>query len=342
MKIQNYKIDQYCKDLIPETPAILLYGQDYGLISERSSIIVNSFFKNTKNQHSSLNIIDIMYNDLLSNPEMLEIEASSISLLSSKKVIRIKDTNDSLHKVAEDYLLNSYKDCLIVFLSDTLSPKSKIRKLFESHKEAVILPCYNDENNNITGLISNTFKEEGVYADESSISFFANYLGLDRLITKAEIEKAILYAGKSKKLDSKDFASFISDQTSLSIDELYDFSLAGNLKEAYRALVKIQKEGTPAIQIIRSFIRQMQSLYNILNASSLNSNINSVIDSIRPPIYFKRKNNIKSQAQKWSLQKVYKALLLLESAEISCKKPKSNVDVITKQVILSIGLINKN
>ena len=341
MKIQNYKIDQYCKDLLPETPAILLYGQDYGLISERSSIIINSFFKNTKNQHNSLNIIDIMYNDILSNPEILEIEASSISLLSSKKVIRIKDTNDALHNVVEDYLLNSYKDCLIILLSEPLSPRSKIRKLFEAHEKAVVLPCYNDENNNIVSLINSAFKEEGVYADDDSINLFANYLGVDRLITKGEIEKAILYAGKDKKLDSKDLTSFISDQTSLSIDELYDFSLAGNLKEAYSILIKIQKEGTPAIQIIRSFIRQMQSLYNIINASSLNSNFNNIIDNIRPPIYFKRKNNIKSQAQSWSLQKVNKALLLLESAEISCKRPKSNVDIITKQAILSIGLINK-
>ena len=84
----------------------------------------------------------------------------------------------------------------------------------------------------------------------------------------------------------------------------------------------------------------MQSLYNIINASSLNSNFNNIIDSIRPPIYFKRKNNIRSQVQSWSLQKVNKALLL-ESAEISCKRPKSNVDIITKQAILSIGLINK-
>ena len=341
MKIQNYKIDQYCKDLLPETPAILLYGQDYGLISERSSIIINSFFKNTKYQHNSLNIIDIMYNDILSNPEILEIEASSISLLSSKKVIRIKDTNDALHNVVEDYLLNSYKDCLIILLSEPLSPRSKIRKLFEAHEKAVVLPCYNDENNNIVSLINSAFKEEGVYADDDSINLFANYLGVDRLITKGEIEKAILYAGKDKKLDSKDLTSFISDQTSLSIDELYDFSLAGNLKEAYSILIKIQKEGTPAIQIIRSFIRQMQSLYNIINASSLNSNFNNIIDNIRPPIYFKRKNNIKSQAQSWSLQKVNKALLLLESAEISCKRPKSNVDIITKQAILSIGLINK-
>ena len=342
MKIQNFKIDQFCSSLNPISPAILLYGQDYGLISERSSLIIDTFFNNVDAKHNSLNIIDFSNNILLSDPQFLEIEVSSISLLNNKKIIRIKDASDALYKMLESYFLYSHPDCLLILLSDSLSPRSKIRKLFESHDKAIILPCYSDDKKSILNLIKSSLMKEDIIVDDQGLQLFANYLGSDRLITKAEIEKAILYAGKSKKLDSKDFASFISDQTSLSIDELYDFSLAGNLKEAYRALVKIQKEGTPAIQIIRSFIRQMQSLYNILNASSLNSNINSVIDSIRPPIYFKRKNNIKSQAQKWSLQKVYKALLLLESAEISCKKPKSNVDVITKQAILSIGLINKN
>ena len=33
---------------------------------------------------------------------------------------------------------------------------------------------------------------------KQGIQLFANYLGIDRLITKAEIEKAILYAGKEK------------------------------------------------------------------------------------------------------------------------------------------------
>ena len=54
MKIQNFKIDQYCKDLKPITPAILLYGQDYGLISERSSLIINSFFNNIDHKQNSL------------------------------------------------------------------------------------------------------------------------------------------------------------------------------------------------------------------------------------------------------------------------------------------------
>ena len=89
MKIQNFKIDQFCKDLNPIAPAILLYGQDYGLISERSSLIINSFFKNIEKKHNTLNIIDLSNNTLLSNPECLELEVSSISLLSKKKIIRV-------------------------------------------------------------------------------------------------------------------------------------------------------------------------------------------------------------------------------------------------------------
>jgi len=341
MKIQNFKIDQFCSSLNPISPAILLYGQDYGLISERSSLIIDTFFNNADAKHNSLNIIDFSNNILLSDPQFLEIEVSSISLLNNKKIIRIKDASDALYKMLESYFLYSHPDCLLILLSDSLSPRSKIRKLFESHNKAIILPCYSDDKKSILNLIKSALMKEDIIIDDQGLQLFANYLGSDRLITKAEIEKAILYAGKDKKLCSNDIASFISDQASLGIDELYDFCLSGGLCEAYRVLNRIQKEGVPAIQIIRSFIRQMHILYNIICALSLSPNIDNILDNVKPPIYFKRKNNIKSHALKWSLYKLNKALLLLESAEVSCKMPKSNPNLITKQAILSIGLIGK-
>ena len=342
MKIQSFKIDQYCKDLAPKASAILLYGQDYGLISERSSVIINSFFNNINDKHNSLNIIDLSNNTILSNPECLEMEANSISLLNDKKIIRIKDSSDALHKIISDYFVKPCQDCLILLLSNALSPRSKIRKIFETHQKAIALPCYSDDNKSILKLINSSLKYEGITVDDEGIQLFANYLGIDRLITKSEIEKAILYAGIDKKLNAEDIASFISDQASLGIDELYDYSLVGDLNRAYRVLDRIQKEGVPAIQIIRSFIRQMQSLYNIIHTLSINPNINNILDNFRPPIYFKRKDNIKSHVKQWSLNKLNKALILLESAEISCKMPKSNPNVITRQAVLSIGLISKN
>ena len=342
MKIPNYKIDQYCKGLIPKAPAILLYGQDYGLISERSSLIISSFFSNINGGINSFNIVDFSAASIISNPKELEIEASSISLLNAKKVIRIKDAVDSSYAALEDYLLKPYQDCLVIVLSENLSPRSKLRKLFEKHNEAIILPCYSDEKKNILNLIESSLKAEGINIDDDSKLLLANYLGIDRLITKAEIEKAILYAGKLKKLGIEDISAFLSDQASINIDNLYDLSLIGDIENAYRVLFRIQKEGVPAIQIIRVFIRQLQNLYSILYSLSVNSNINNILDNFKPPIYFKRKAYIKKHAAKWSLSKINKALLLLESAEFSCKLPKSNPDIITKQAILSIGLIGKN
>ena len=104
MKIPNYKIDQYCKGLIPKAPAILLYGQDYGLISERSSLIISSFFSNINGGINSFNIVDFSAASIISNPEELEIEASSISLLNSKKVIRIKDAVDSSYEIGRAHV----------------------------------------------------------------------------------------------------------------------------------------------------------------------------------------------------------------------------------------------
>ena len=340
MKIQNYKIDQFCKDQNPNTPAILLYGQDYGLISERSSLIIKNFFKNMNHAINSINIIDLELNAIISNPEFLDIEASSISILNNKKIIRIKDATDSLSKIIEEYLLTPHKDCLIIILSENLSPRSKLRKFFETHKEATILPCYNDDKKNILNIIENMFEKESIYIDKEGKELLANYLGIDRLITRSEIEKAILYAGKNKKLTLNDVSVFLSDQAAMSIDALYDFSLAGDIKNAYRVLNRVQNEGISAIQIIRTFIRQIQGLYSIHHSLALNSNINFVIDNFKPPIYFKRKASIKIHIERWSLKKINKALLLLENAEISCKLPKSNPNIVAKQAILSIGLIS--
>lgn len=340
MKIQNYKIDQFCNNFMPETPAILIYGQDYGLICERSDSIINSFFKDINNSYSD-NIIDFDGNSIASKPEVLETEAQSISLLNKKKVIRIKDANDSLSNVMEEYLLSPNNSCLILLLSENLNPRSKIRKFFELHKNAIIIPCYSDEKKNILAIIESMLNKENINIDFEGKQLLANYLGIDRLVTKNEIEKAILYAGKEKRLTSEDIASFLSDQAAISIDELYDLSLLGDNQNAYRMLNRLQNEGVTAIQIIRSFIRQLQNLYSIKDAMSFNSNINQILDNFKPPIYFKRKNNIKLHAEKWAKIKIKKGLNILQNAEISCKQPKSNPQIITKQAVLSIGLLSK-
>ena len=98
MKIQNFKIDQYCKNLSPIAPAVLLYGQDYGLISERSSLIINSFLYNIENK-------DINYTDTVTSKgayniledEVISTLASNVAIESQIAIIAAKLTLDKIH-----------------------------------------------------------------------------------------------------------------------------------------------------------------------------------------------------------------------------------------------------
>ena len=336
MKIKNYEIDSFCSSFNMNSPAILIYGEDYGLKNERASIIIKNYLNNTNN------IIDLDVKTIVAEPEILAAELNTISLLENKKVVRVRNANDKICSIIEESIFFDPKECLLILISDSLSPRSKLRLLFEKHKEAVALPCYNDNSKDILAIIDNMLRKEDIKIDINAKNLLASYLGVDRLVTKAELEKAILYSGANKELSLKDITSFLSDQASINIDKLYDLTLLGEIKKAYIILVKLQNEGVPAIQILRTFTRQLQTLYSIKENALLSQNINFIIDNFRPPIYFKRKENIKLQAIKWSISMIKEALKLLENAEINCKKAKSSPDTITKHVLLNISILARS
>ena len=333
MKIKNYEIDKFCSNFNADHQAILIYGEDYGLKNERAEAIIKNYLDNSNN------IVELDIKSLISNPEVLSDELSSISLLADKKVIKIRDANDKISSIIENNINHTSKDCLLILISETLSPRSKLRLLFEQHKDAIILPCYSDTYTNIMNIIDNMFNNENIKIDINAKKLLANYLGVDRLVTKAEIEKAILYSGTSKELSLKDVSSFLSDQSSINIDKLYDLVLIGNIKKAYKILVQLQNEGISAIQILRAFTRQLQNLYSIKESVLLKNDINFVLDNFKPPIYFKRKDNIKLHANKWSFPMIKEALKMIANAEINCKSLKSNPEIITKHTILNICML---
>jgi len=336
MKIKNFEIDSFCSNFNNTTPAILIYGQDYGLKQERANSIIKNYIEN------SSNVIELEMKSIILNPEIIKTELNSISLLNNKKVIKIHEADDKISATIKDNILLNNKDCLLILISDNLPPKSKLRNLFENHKDAVIVPCYSDDNKNILNLIDDLFLKENIRIDINAKKLLSNYLGVDRLVTRGEIEKAILYAGTKKHLSIEDISAFLSDQASINIDELYDLILLGDIKQAYKILLRLQNEGVQPIQVFRSFTRQLQNLYSMRERYIENMNVNDVIDSFKPPIYFKRKENIKCHTKEWSITMINQALVLIENAEINCKKLKANPNNIAKQTILNLGLMKKN
>ena len=117
MKIKAYEL----KDLVEKKiySAYLVYGQNKGLVREKSKIIIDSY----KNDQTE--IIKFENEELISEPEKLNNEFNTYSLTAEKKVIHVFNTKDNLTDVINNTITDQNMNCLIVFETGELTPRSK-------------------------------------------------------------------------------------------------------------------------------------------------------------------------------------------------------------------------
>ena len=339
MKVHNSQINDFINKVNSNYGAILVYGTDYGLICEKVNDLVKSYFKNINSDDVSHNVVEIDSQELNKEPRLLAEESQSISLLSSKKIIKINNITDSIKKVISSYLEKPGEDCLVLLQGNSFSPSSAIRKFFEDHDTAKIIACYSDDSQNIEIMITNMLKKENISIDIDAKKALIERLGLDRLVTKTEIEKAILFAGEGGNLNYKDTISFVGDQTLINLEKLSDTTFLGDLKSTFSILLRLEKDNTSSVEIIRVLLRQLHNLLRIKISTMSGLNIETVINSFKPPIYFKRKPNIYKHNKSWSPKKINRALSMLYKTEMECKKSGAIQKTLVRQVILGLCLL---
>ena len=127
MKIKSYQI----KDSIncSKFCSYLIYGQNKGLVKEKTEQIINIYGEKNK----GVEIINLNNDEILEKPEKLFNESNTFSLTRKKKLIRVLNAKDKLLNEIS-FILKPNPECLIIFESDELSPKSKLRNFFEKEK----------------------------------------------------------------------------------------------------------------------------------------------------------------------------------------------------------------
>ena len=105
---------------------ILFYGENKGFKEEETKKIIE------KNKDRTVQTFD--EKEILDKIEMFYETVYSKSLFEEKKIIRINRTTDKLFSVIETLLNKDFSDITIIFNSDSLEKKSKIRSIFEKNK----------------------------------------------------------------------------------------------------------------------------------------------------------------------------------------------------------------
>ena len=318
-----------------EALAVLIYGPDEGLVRERAAILTRHVVADPKDPFG---ISELPAEKLLDNAALLLDEAQSISMLGGRRVIRVRDATDKITAGVKDALKNLKKgDNLVIIEAGELGPRSSLRLLFEDADNAAALPCYVDDERDLTRIIAEMLKEQRfLIPSEALVYMAANVMG-DRAVVRAETDKLITYMGKIKNITLEDVVACTGGGAVLPLDDLARSAASGLFTEADRVLRYLLSEGEAPVRILRVLQDYFTRLHITKARLNAGDDLELALKKLRPPLFFKHKDAFVAQVQGWSAPAMEQALSLLMTAEAKCKQTGSDPEVLCSRAVLALS-----
>ncbi len=306
------QINAFLADPPANFRAILVYGSDLGLVSERAANLAKNFIGPGADDFA---ITRLTSEDLEADPGRITDEATSIGLFGGKRAIRIRPERQQIADQLGDLLSRIGADILLIIEAGRLAPGAKLRKLFEAGKLCAALPCYGDSARDLGQIIAGHLKKSGLEIDADANAALQAQLGGDRLATRSELDKLALYCLGQDRVTFKDVDAVSSESALLNVDDLCDLMGLGQLANADTLLQRLLQSGASPDQILAGINRHFLMLHELRGAGDAGARIDDLVDRHRPPIFFARKAAVTRQCRIWGSGDLSRALEIVGNTE---------------------------
>ncbi len=329
MIIKSYEINKINKDT---TNFYLFYGKNRGLKKELAEYVLKE----------EKNIINYDEKEILDNTEIFIENILSGSLFENKKVIIIKRASDKLFKIIENLINRELKDLKFIIDTDNLDKKSKLRSYFEKSKICVCIPFYPDNEQTLSKLAFNFFREKKIMISNVDINLIINKSNGDRENLKNELNKIETFCLSNKRITSEEIAKLTNLSEDHSISELIDNCLAKNNRKIVKILNENNFSKEDAIIIIRSLLSKSKKILSLSELFETNNDLELTISSAKPPIFWKDKEITKKQIRNWDSKKIKQLIYTLTEIELQSKRNINNAINLITDFILSKSSTKNN
>lgn len=321
MKIKPSDADRFIARPKPEIRAVLLYGPDRGLVSERLRKLTHHVVDDPSDP---FRIQDLSEADLKQDPARLADEAAAISMLGGRRVVRLRDVGDAVAKTVASFLDEPAGDALVLVEAGELGPRSSLRKAFEEAELGAAIACYADTPQSLEQVISDRLRAAKIAPDPAALDYLTSHLGADRGVTASEIEKLILYMGPDRDghvraLTLEDARACIGDSAASEIDDLVDCACGGDLPGLDAALSRSRAQDVNPVVALNALIRHFEQLHLLAGQIESGATPDAAIRALRPPVHFTRAASLKRQIRLWPRRTATRALGLLLETETQVK-----------------------
>ena len=304
----------------------LFYGENEG---QKQDVIQANFGQFTKE-----NTYKYSEKDVIVNKQIFFENIYSKSFFENVKLILISDVSDKILNLIKEIIPSNIDDVVIILIAKRLDKKSKLRNYFEKEESALIVPFYEDTSQILLSIAKKILFENKINLSSENINLIIERSQGDRINLKNELQKIINLSQNNKKLELEDILKLTNLNGNYSAGELVDNCLSKNKKRALNILNENIPSGEDNILILRTFLNKLKRLRKLRLNLDQNSNIDQVINSFKPPIFWKDKNIIKQQIKIWELNDIERFIVDLNNTESLIKKnPQISNQIINNMIL---------
>ena len=317
MKISGRRIDGFVRAPDEGVRAALLFGPDEGLVRERAVALVTAIAEDASDP---FRVVEISASQIERDQAILGDEVAAISMMGGRRAIRVRGANDGLGRTFAEFLDAPLGDGFVVVEAGELASRSSLRRTFEQADNAAALPCYADEGAVLGDFIRETLAQLKIDADHEAIMFLESSSGSDRQLTRRELEKLALYVGSDGgRLDIVTARACVGDTSAMALEDVAYAAGSGDQVGLDRALRRYFSEGGSAVGVLRVVASHIVKLQRVVGMIEQGTTLDAAISGLKPPIFFKRRDDFRGQADKWDLARLNKAKKIVSESEIKCK-----------------------
>ncbi len=342
MKINSKYFEYNLKENLEHVNIIFLYGTNIGLVELLYEKTIRILGVDTNDPFT---VSKIDGNTFKENPTILHDSICTLSIFTQKRFIILDLMYISVTKNIENIILEAIekinKDNFILIKCGNLKQNAFLKQ-FQNKKNSLLTPCYEENNNTIYSAIYNLFSKHELNFSETFMKNLSLKFNSDSLTNKMEIDKIDTFLENNKNVTEQMIFSLVSNNNDANLSKVIETCSNGNPSYALSFFENIYENQSTTITLIRMFRDHFKLIEKILLLAKSGDRISHIVDNMKPPIFFKKKEFIIFQCQLWNLRSIKFILLRLIDLELKCKLNSLSEKIIISQFILSISTLAKN
>lgn len=256
--VKSYEADRQLSHKPAHIGFFLIFGTDSGLIAERARRVVRLCVDDV---NDPFQLVRLEGDDVAGDPLRLVDEANTIPMFGGRRAIWIEAGNKSFLPALEQLFAAPPVDCAIIVESGALKKGAPLRDLFEKAKNAYAIECYPDSAQDLERLIETEARAMRLSIEPDARKLLVSLLGEDRLTTRSELSKLLLYAHGEKHVTYEHVEAIVADASAVALDSAVSGAFGNRLATLDDTIERVFASGGDHNMLLSGAMRHATSLH---------------------------------------------------------------------------------